>query len=617
MAKSTKSSENPAKGVKWDLSDLYTSIDDPQIEKDKKKIVRMVEKFSKNNIGKIKSKKTNANNLSSSIKEFEIILDKLFKVSLYGYLLHSQDMNNHKIGLFYSQISEFSTEINSKLLWFTNEIKQIPTSKLQKMTQKSELKQYQHFINELIKFKPFTLSTKEEVIIAKKSLTSSNAFINFYDKTIGEERFELKVGTKNKQLTISEIAPILKSNPDRKIRKRAADSYTHIFEKHKSFYTFTLNNLLLDSKINDEIRGYKFPQQSTFLNYEVSPEMVDAMVKSVQSNVNIVERYYKIKKRIVGLKKLEEIDRYSPLFPQNNKRYSWNEAKDMVLTAFSKISPKMSTIATKYFENNWIDAELKPHKQNGAFCYHGSKSTVPYVLVNYSGDLNDVTTLAHELGHAIHGYLYRQNNSFLEMHAPTTVAEIASIFSESLTFDLLMDNVHDDKTKLNYLAEKIEGMFASVFRQTEFYLFEVDIHSHRRERGELSPEEFSNYFQKRLQHMFGDSLTLSEGHKWWWMPIMHFYHFNFYVFAYAFGELLSLALYANYKQQGKRFVDNYIEALKAGGSKSPAEITAMMGIDITNPKFWDKGLELLDGYVDEFEQLARLAGAPSKRTVTV
>lgn len=601
---SKKISDNPAKGVKWDLSDLYIGIKDPQIEKDKNKAAKLVKNFTEKYQGKINEKSVTPEILLSAIKDYEKMMETLYKLGIYASLEFLVDSHTQAIKAFNQDIEEFQTQLSSQLVWFDLEIKQIPDKVFSKLIRSEKLSGYKYFLETERKFKPYTLSEKEEIILVKKSQTSSSAFVRFFDEKTAYLRFPLEVKGKKKDLTISELSEYLSHHHDRQVRKDASKVFTDVFKENHHFYTFVLNTLLLDKKISDEMRDYEFPQQATFMSYDVTKDMVESMTHAVTSSVDIVHRYYRAKKKIQKLSKLYEWDRYSPLFNEQTKKYSWKESRNLISNSFEKVNPLIKNIADKFYDNNWIHAELGPHKQSGAFCMPGTPQINPFILCNYTGNLNDITTVAHELGHGIHMFLSQKNNSLINSTPSTATAEIASIFAESLTFDSLLYEINNTKLKMNLLARKIEGSIATVFRQTEFYLFETDIHTHRREKGELSTEDINNYYQTRLQHMFGSSLTLTEGHKYWWSYIGHFYHFNFYVFTYAFGELLSLALYEKYKQEGEDFMKNYIEALKAGGSKSPAEITSMMGVDISDPEFWNKGLDLLDAYVTEFEQLA-------------
>lgn len=588
----------PAKGIRWDLGYLYKSIDDKAIMRDKKLIETLSKQFTKKYKGKINSPKLSAPFLSQAIKEIEALDEKLYILGNYSSYLHSQDTKSEKIGAFYQETKEFSNKISVGLIWFMLEWQQLDNSVAQKLIKSPSLDRYHHFLEQARAFAPFRKSESEEAILTQKALTGSGAFARFYDETSSQERFA--IGTK--KLTMSQLSPILKSHPSRNTRKQASESLTQVLKNHAHFYTFTINNLLLDKKVNDEIRGFKYPEQATFLSYEVDPKVIGTMVKAVTDRYSISSRFYKAKSNLLK-QKLYEWDRYSPLFPERKKQYSWEEAKSIVLDSFKAFSPVFFETAKLFFDKKWIDAEITPNKRSGGYCSYSVPSKNPMILVNYSGNYDDVSTLAHELGHGIHAYLSRQN-SLVNFYPSTATAEIASVFCESVLFERIYSQTNDPKLKLNLLANKIQGGLATIFRQTAFYLFEKDLHTHRREKGELSSSQINNYFQERLKPMFGQSLALTQNHGYWWMPVLHFYHYNFYVFTYAFGEALTNALYEIYRENSNNFVPNYIEALKLGGSKSPAEIVASLGIDISSPKLWKKSLDLVENQVTEFERLA-------------
>jgi len=329
------------------------------------------------------------------------------------------------------------------------------------------------------------------------------------------------------------------------------------------------------------------------------------MTSEVTKAYHLCQTYYKTKAKILKLEKLHEWDRYVPLFPKVSEKYTYSQAKSIILDSFGSFSPEFSKIAKLHFENNWIDAKIVKNKRAGAFCSLMTPDHHPYILTNFNNKISDVLTLAHELGHAIHACLSRKQN-LLQFWPSTAATEIASIFAESIVFDYIFYNTQNTKLKLNLLATKLEQTFATIFRQTAFYLFESDIHVHRRQEGELSKNQIKNYFQKRLQTMFGDGLTLTKNHSLWWAYVLHFYHYNFYVFTYAFGENLTNALYNTYKTTNNKpnFVSKYINALEAGSSLSPAQIINKMDIDISNTIFWKSSIGLLQNQLDAFHNLA-------------
>lgn len=590
-----------AKGIEWDLTEYYKSINDPKIDDDIKKTEKWVDAFTKKYKGKIDSPDLTPELLLKIFKEDENEVTS-YRYNHFAGLLSTKNILDEDISAFSQKLSEIGTKISEKLLWFLMERREWSDEKAEKLINSPVLANYKNFLIYDRVFVPHTLSEKEERLLTLFSPVGSSAFIDLYDKLDASAKFKIKIDGKTKELTYAQLPPYLSFHKDRSVRKTASESLTKGLKENTLSRTHILNTLLLSSKIADEVRGYKFPQDATFKSYEVKKETVGNMVSVIESGHEIVERYYKAKAKVLDLKKLHEWDRYSPIYPGVKKTVTWEEAKDMVLGAFYEFDKNFGDAAKLFFDNKWIDAEITPGKSAGAYCWSGIPSDHPHILMNFTGEIGDVMTLAHELGHGIHAYLGREQNLY-NFGTSTVIAEIASIFAESLVFDYLYKDLDDKRLKINLLAEKIQGVFATVFRQNAFYLFETDLHTHRREQGELKVEDISSYYQARLQKMFGEGLELTEGHKYWWMPVSHFYHYDFYVFSYAFGELLTTALYAKYKKDYKKFIPNYIKALSLRGAKNPYELTKIMGVDINDKDFWKNGLKIILGYVEEFEKL--------------
>lgn len=594
-----------AENVHWDLSDIYKSPNDLSIEGDKASVLKEISVLIKKYKDKFSASNFSSDELYEAIRMYEKIWITTNKFCDYASLLYSVDTKSSDIGKLYQEALELESNIRSNLMFFELGIIAIPDKLFQELIKDEKLSEYVPFLRKARVYKPFTLSEKEEVVLSKKSQTSSQAFIRLFDQFDSSVRYELEVDGKTLSLTYSGLIPYLNAHKDRAIRKKAAQAMTKSLEKAGDTYSFIMNTLLADKKISDEMRGYKTAQQSTFLQYDIEPEIVSSMTESVEKSYKLSEKFYLAKQKLMKLSTLEEWDRYVLPYETKSSTYTWEEACEIVIRSFESFSPTFAKIAKEFIDKKWIHAEMLPNKRSGAFCSYTIPSIHPYILVNFAGEIRDVTTLAHELGHGIHGYLSRENK-FLQFWPSTAIGEIASIFAESLIFDEIYKKESDKKVRVNLLAEKIQSIFASIFRQNAFFLFESDIHVHRREKGELSIEEFNTYFQNRMQAMFGDGLLLSPGHSNWWMTILHFYHYNFYVFTYAFGEMLSLSLYARYKKEGKKMVDDYTKALSMGGTKSPREVTNMMGIDITEPDFWNNGLKLINDYIDEFLKLSKV-----------
>lgn len=573
----------------WDLKDMYSSPNDPKITKNKKEIQVLATKFTKNYKDKIKNPKISDRLLHKAIKDYETLLEKLYFYQSYASYLFSTDTQSPKTTKFYQESKEFAQDINTKTLWFELEVKE----------SNKDIKEYRHYLKALRVFKPFTLSEKEEQIMSQKGQTSSSAFIRLYDEIDSNIKYELKVKNKTLSLSHTQLMPYIKNHPDRDLREKAMTSYSEGLAKNSKLYTFILNTLLLDKKTEDEIRNFKYPQQKTFLEYEVDEGVVKVMHESVMKRQDICEKYYLAKRKLLGIKNLHEWDRYSDIYNLKAKKYTWEESKKIILKTFKEFSPQFEKTAKLFFEKNWIDAKVVDGKRSGAFCSYNVPNHHPYILTNFTGEIQDITTLAHELGHGLHAYFSKDQN-LVDFWPSTAVAEIASIFAESLVFEKLYSEEKDKKAKINLLSSKIQNRFAAIYRQNDFYAFEAKIHEKRRKDGELSQDEFGTLYNETLQKSFGKGLTLTDKHKNLWMPITHFYHYNFYIFTYVFGELLATSIYALYKEQGSKFVSKYIEVLSLGGSKSPKDLMQLLGIDLDDKSFWNKGLQIIEKEVEEF-----------------
>ncbi|GBD38606.1 Oligoendopeptidase F, plasmid [bacterium HR37] len=590
-----------AEGVRWDLSDLYSGIDDPKIKDDLQDALFRAKAFESKYRGKINSTEANATVVLEAVRELESISEQVGKLISFAQLVFAADTGNPKNGAFLQYIQEQATEIKKYLLFFELEWIALPDDKASNILEDRLLSHYKHFLEHQRRYKPHRLSEAEEKILEEKNNTSSRAFIRLFDEVINNTRFRIKQNGKVRYLSEAEILSLL-YEPNRNIRKAASKSLTNGLQKNSHILTYIFNTLVQDHAINDRLRSFPHPMASRNLDNEIDDNTVNTLISSCENNYDIVNRYYKLKKKLLGIKKFYDYDRYAPVFPES-KRVSYNECKRIILEAFESFSPQIARIAEEFFEKRWIDAELRPGKRAGAFSHGTVPSVHPYVFINYTGKLRDVMTLAHELGHGIHQYLSRKQGYF-QSHTPLTMAETASVFGEILVFHKLKESEKDVKTKLSIICSKLEDIFATVFRQVVLTRFEEKLHLARRKEGELTTEQINMLWIEANKPMFGDSVELTDNYGWWWMYIPHFVHSPFYCYAYAFGELLVLALYNRYLTEGKAFVPRYIELLSSGGSDAPDRLLAKIGIDISNPGFWQSGLDLVRDMVDEAVELS-------------
>jgi len=595
MSETTENKKTGAENINWDLSDLYDSNEDPKLAKDKKSILNQAEDFSDKYRGKISE--LSASEFRNMLEEYEGILDTSGKIGSFAYLQWSTDTGNTDFGKLVAETNELSSEISQKLVFLDVEWLEIPEEDAQKLIESDELKTYKHYLESSRRYKDHVLEEGQEKIMSAKSVTGRSAWVRFFDETLGAAKFELDGEELSEQEVLSKL-----HESDRDLRIRAHASLTTKFKDLSRQLTFIFNTILADKSTNDKLRKYDSWIDSRNLANQTNRETVDALVNSVTGQYELVQRYYKLKKKLLGLDEMKDFDRYAPML-ENESTIQWNSARDMVLDSYSKFHPKMGEITNEFFEKNWIDAAIKPGKRGGAYSAGTVPSAHPYVFMNFDGKIRDVQTLAHELGHGVHQYLSRKQG-VLQSSTPLTTAETASVFGEMLVFQKLMKELDDPREKLALLVGKIDDTIATVFRQISMNRFEDAIHTARREEGELTTERFSELWMEQQKALYGDSVSLTEEYGIWWSYIPHFLHTPGYVYAYAFGELLVLALYEEYTQRPEGFSDKYLELLSAGGSEWPEDLVAKMGLDITQPDFWQKGLNSFKKMVEEAEEMA-------------
>jgi oligoendopeptidase F len=391
--------------------------------------------------------------------------------------------------------------------------------------------------------------------------------------------------------------------PDRELRRNASHAITGALGRDIRTRGYIFNVILQEKAIDDRLRHFPTWISSRNLANETSDAAVQALVEAVTGRYDVCVRYYRVKKRLLGVGDLYEWDRYAPV-GQVTRDLTWDDAKELVLGSFNRFSPRAGALVEDFFQHGWIDAPVVPGKAGGAYCMPVTPRHHPYVMLNFTGKLRDALTLAHELGHGLHDRLASKQHIF-DFNPPLTLAETASVFAEALTFDRIMAEEKDPKVRLAMLCNQCEDAFSTVFRQVAFNRYEDACHTARRTEGELSTEQLGELFNAKLQPMFGDALILTDEYRGWWSYIEHFLHTPGYVYAYAFGNLLAMSVYHRYLEKGPDFVEDYLEFLAAGGSTRPDELVRRLGMDITDPGFWDAGLKILDGMVTEVERLER------------
>ena len=579
----------------WNLTEIYTDIKDPKIKTDLKKIRDSSDKFVKKWKGRIKD--LNPSDFLSCIETYQKICESLHKIGTHSSLIFATNMEDAEISRYNSSVSDEFTEIFSSLIFFTLELSKVNDVKIQNWMNDKNCSKWEPYLKVLRKRNPYLLDPLVEEMLIEKSATGRSAWVRLFDETSASLRFPFKEG----ELSEAEILNLL-SDPDPNNRKLAGKSLSNILEKNKRVFSMILNVISRDRFIEDNKRGFKNIVSSRNLDNDVEDEVVDALVHTVDKAMpKLTHRYYKWKANEFGKNKLDWWDRNAPLPETSDKSIEWNDAKDIILESFASFHPEISNIAELFFKNGWIDASVRKGKASGAFAHPSVPSLHPYILVNYQGKIRDVMTLAHELGHGVHQILAAKNG-LLMAETPLTLAETASVFGEMLVFRKLLDESPIDQKK-QLLAGKVEDMLNTVARQIGFHQFEVKFHE-ARIKSELTPDEISDIWMETQSYAVGPSINLNSDYRVLWGYIPHFVHTPFYVYAYAFGDSLVNALWHSYQVSDKEdFSKKYIQLLSAGGTKSHNELLKPFQLSAYESSFWDRGVSMITGLMDELEEL--------------
>jgi oligoendopeptidase F len=591
-----------ADGVSWDLSDLYSGVEDPQLTNDLDTALKRAQAFEAAYRGKFGVPGGPAADLLlAALTELESMSEQMDRPLVYAHLLHAAKTDDPRHGALLSRTREQRTVINKHLIFFDLEWVKVEEEPARALIQAPALARYSHFLEQKRAWRPHYLSEPEEKILDEKSVTGRAAFVRLFDESVASIMYPFEHGGMTEMLTMQQINAKL-YDADRSVRQAAALGWTKGLQENARLLTYIFNNLVLDHQSDCGLRHFSSPMAPRHLANEISDAVVEALMTAAERHHATVQRYYRLKGGLLQLELLYDYDRYAPLFP-DMPTCDWSKARKTVEESYQAFSPRAGAIIRDFFDKKWIDAELRPGKRGGAFSSSAVPSAHPYILMNYTDKLRDVMTLAHELGHGLHQYLSRPVG-YLQCDTPLTTAETASVFGEMLTFQRLLQLYPEPRTRLAMLCSKIEDAFATVFRQVVLTRFEQKLHQGRREQGELTTDQINEFWLEANRPMHGDVVHLSEGYAWWWMYIGHFIHVPFYCYAYAFGELLVLALVQKYKQEGAAFVPKYLNLLASGGSAAPHVLLGKLGVDVTDPGFWELGLRLLGDMVAEAEELA-------------
>jgi len=579
------------KDVLWILDDLYIGRDDPELERDHKWCLDQGRGLEKRYGGRVA--KLDAAELYRLVSALEELDTRLAKISTFAYLSFATKTRDEEAAAFLQKIRESASQINTCTVFFELEWNAIPAEKAEKLCATEELAHYRHHLESMRRYADHLLSHAEETLLLERAPVGRSSWTSLFDKIMGHLKFGENGRSEEEVLTDL-------YHPERETREQAACDLTRGLKSQLHVLSHIFNTILADKMIDDRIRRYDSWISSMDLYNELEPATVATLVEAVTSRYDIPTRYYRLKKKLLGLDELMDYDRYAPLPSMPEKSVSWEECREMVLRGFADFSPRMGEIAAMFFERQWIHAPVIEGKRGGAFAHPCVPEVHPYVMVNFNGTLRDVSTVAHELGHGVHQYLAAENG-YYNSDTTLVLAETASVFAELILFKSQVELLDDQEEKRAFVAQKLESIFATVFRQVAMNRFEDAIHNQRREVGELAAEELGRLWFTTQSAMFGDSVTLSDDYRVWWSYIPHFLSTPGYVYSYAFGELLVFSLYRMYLNNPEGFVPLYLELLAAGGRDTPYRLLKPFGIDLDAPAFWQGGLTMIDEMLASIE----------------
>lgn len=577
--------------VLWNLSALYPAADGPEIQNDIARCREMAESLAAEATGRIAA--LDAGGLDRVVGHLEAIDTLLARLGAFAYLHFITQTGDAAASALLQQVEELEAAVGKLTVFFRLEWNRLDEERALALLRQPALRRYRHYLAVLRRFAPHQLSDREEELLQELRPVGRSAWNLLFDKLFGQLRFGARERTEEEVL--SDLY-----HPDREVRRNGAEELTAGLRANLHILTHVFNTLAAEKMIADRMRRYPAWDSAINLNNELEERTVAILVDAVVARYDIVHRYYRLKWRLLGGGELFDYDRYAPVPGGEEAAIPWEQCRRIVLEAFAGFSPEMAAIGERFFAERWIHAPILAGKRGGAFAHPCVPEAHPYLLVNYTGNMRDVATVAHELGHGVHQFLAAEQG-FYNSDTPLVLAETASVFAELLVFKAQV-GLLAPKARLAFICQKLESIFATVFRQVAMNRFEAAMHTSRRQQGELSADQFAALWLETQRPMFGDAVTLRDDYGLWWAYISHFLSTPGYVYSYAFGELLVLALYARYQEEGERFVDRYLELLRAGGSGSPYDLVRPFGIDLDDAAFWQGGLTLIDRMLAEAEQ---------------
>ena len=581
----------------WDTDPLYRSPDAPELEADLAQGASEAKAFRDLYLGKVST--LDAAGLRDAFRRYEALSELLVKPQLYAHLLFAADSDSDANKMLSQRTAEFGNLMGRELLFFDLEIMGIPDEHFAEIAADECLAGYRHYLQIVRKFRPHTLTEREEQLLKLKNLTGAEAFSRLFDELSASFRFRMELEGEEREFTGEELLGLL-HHPDASVRERAFATFLKRHEEEAIALGAIFNTVALDHGQELELRSYRHPMEPTNLGNEIPEEVVNRLMEVSEANYGLARDYFRLKARLMGMPKLKNTDIYAPV-GETDRHYTFDEARDLVLDAYGAFQPRFRDICAAFFAERRIDVLPRPGKSGGAFCMGMTPSLSPYVLLNFTGNLRDVATIAHELGHGLH-FVLAQKQSMLNYHAPLPLAETASVFGEMLLTRSLLEKESDPSVKIALLCAKIEDIIATTFRQNVLTRFEERMHNERKE-GLLTATRLCDLWWEENGKLYGDAVDMIEPYRWGWSYISHFIHARFYCYSYTFAELLVLSLYGKYLEEGDAFIPTYVGILESGGSLSPADTVKPAGIDLADPHFWQKGYDFLAELIEELKGL--------------
>jgi oligoendopeptidase F len=585
----------------WDLGDLVDGAGEPGVDRLLDDAARRADAFAERYAGRVGA--FGSDDLRAAMEELADIEDVGGRAASYAHLAFAEDTADPVRGALLQRVQERLTALQTRLLFFELEWAALDDARVEELLAGDGLEFCRHHLLAQRRYRPHLLTEPEEKIMAEKNLTGRTAWSRLFEQQQAAIPVELPDASEPVKL---EIALARLQDADRDRRREAAEAVTAGLARDLPTRAYVFNTLLADKMVDDRLRHYPHWLASRNLSNEASDESVQALVDAVRNRYELPQRWYRLKARLLGIDRLADYDRMAAV-SADDVDVPWPEARELVLDCYAGFSDDLGRLVRRFFDERWIDAPVRPGKRGGAFCSYTVPSIHPYVLLNYTARRRDVLTLAHELGHGVHAALAAPQG-VLHQSTPLTLAETASVFGEAIVFGRLLDRAGTPDSRLSLLAESLDGAVATIFRQTAMNQFEDAVHTARRAEGELSVDRFNEMWESTQADMLGDSVEITPGYRTWWSYVPHFISTPGYVYAYAYGQLLAMSVYRRYQEAGDAFVPRYLEMLATGGSKPPEEVAAIAGIDLTDPGFWEAGLDLVAEQLDSAEAAAREAG---------